>query len=94
MLLEETEKSIRPVRNNEPHFPVFEDFRNASYAKRYELFLTKLVRDRLYDSACFLLSPMNFNGNYREPSLELAVRPFIAALVGHAIAFVESSPPN
>ena len=56
MLLEQAPGSIRPVRAQEPHFKVFPEFKNASYAKRYEILLTKLVRERLYDSACFLLS--------------------------------------
>ncbi len=56
MLLEEAPDSIRPVRAQEPHFRVFEEFKSASYAKRYEILLTKLVRERLYDSACFLMS--------------------------------------
>ncbi len=94
MLLEETDDSMSPVRVSEPHFPVFEEFRGASYAKRYEILLTKLVRDRLYDSACFLLSASNQNGDYREPSVDLAFRPFISAIVGRAIAFVQRMPPN
>jgi hypothetical protein len=94
MLLEETDGSMRPVRNSEPHFSVFPEFRGASYAKRYEILLTKLVRERLYDSACFLLSAPNPNGDYREPAPDLAFRSFIAALVGQAIAFVQSRPPG
>ncbi len=42
------------LKRKEPHFKVFPEFKNASYANRYEILLTKLVRERLYDSACFL----------------------------------------
>jgi hypothetical protein len=49
MLLEEAPGSITPVGVAEPHFPVFQEFRNASYSRRYELFCQKLVRERLYD---------------------------------------------
>jgi hypothetical protein len=59
MLLEEAPESTRPVRVVEPHFKVFEEFRGASYADRYNLLLTKLVRERLYDGACFMLSKKN-----------------------------------
>lgn len=38
MILEETDQSLRPVGVCEPHFKVFEEFRGASYAKRYEYF--------------------------------------------------------
>ncbi len=69
MLLEHAPESTRPVRAQEPHFKVFPEFKKASYAKRYEILLTKLVRERLYDSACFLLSDSK-NGledNIRSP---------------------------
>jgi hypothetical protein len=56
MLLEEAPGSMTPVRAREPHFKVFPEFKESSYAKRYEILLTKLVRERLYDAACFLLS--------------------------------------
>jgi hypothetical protein len=53
MLLEEAPQSVRPVKAQEPHFKVFPEFKNASYARRYEILLTKLVRERLYDSPAF-----------------------------------------
>ncbi len=56
MVLEEVARSLSPVGVKEPHFPVFPEFREASYAERYEIMMTKLVRERLYDSAAFLLS--------------------------------------
>src|SRR5664279_5105243 len=49
MLLEDCEKSNTPVAVSEPHFRVFPEFRGASYTKRYELLLRKLVREKLYD---------------------------------------------
>src|SRR5205814_6010305 len=56
MLLEDAPAANSPVRVKEPHFKVFPEFREASYAERYDLLLTKLVRARLYDAACFLMS--------------------------------------
>lgn len=58
-LLEDCAKSRRPVSVYEPHFPVFDEFKGASYAKRYELFCRKLVRERKYTAACFLTSDRN-----------------------------------
>ena len=55
-LLEDHHRSTRPVKNIEPHFSVFNDFDGASYAKRYELLCRKLVLERKYTSACFLMS--------------------------------------
>ena len=50
MLLEETPKSTSAVRVDEPHFEVFPEFKEASYARRYELFCERLMRERLYDN--------------------------------------------
>jgi len=93
MLLEDAPGATSPVRAREPHFKVFEEFRDASYAKRYEILLTKLVRERLYDSACFLMSDRQNgpNGAYREPSAELRFQPFITSLMARAIACKKSS---
>jgi hypothetical protein len=88
MLLEEAPGSTAPVRAREPHFKVFPEFRAASYAKRYEVLLTKLVRERLYDAACFLMSSATdgARGVYREPAPELSFENFIASLLAKAIA--------
>ena len=88
MLLEKASSSTRPVKAQEPHFKVFPEFRNASYAKRYEILLTKLVRERLYDSACFLLSDAQngLKGNYEEPEAELSFENFMASLLARAIS--------
>ncbi len=71
MLLEETKGSTRPVKIAEPHFKVLEEFRGASYAERYRQLCRKLVRERLYDAACFLLSssPGGRRGRYSEPDV-------------------------
>jgi hypothetical protein len=67
---------------------VFREFKDASYAKRYEILVTKLVRERLYDAACFLMSnpTLGPKGAYREPAPELSFENFIASLVAKAIA--------
>lgn len=93
MLLEEAPGSVAPVHAREPHFKVFEEFRDASYSKRYEILLTKLVRERLYDSACFLMSNRTTGprGEYLEPSTELQFDQFITALMARAMACKKSS---
>lgn len=93
MLLEEAPASLRPVRPREPHFKVFPEFKEASYAKRYEVLLTKLVRERLYDAACFLMSNARdgSRGVYREPAPELKFQNFVASLMAKAIAVAKST---
>ena len=92
MLLEQAPGSTRPVKVKEPHFGVFAEFRDASYAKRYEILLTKLLRERLYDAACLILSDKKSgaSGAYQEPALELSFKNFIASLLGHAIGFTKT----
>ncbi len=97
MLLEEAPESLNPVAVSEPHFKVFQEFRDASYAKRYELFCQKLVRERLYDAACLLLSDKvgGTRGRFREPSPELRFENFAASLTSHAITYAKlRSGPN
>ncbi len=96
MLLEDAPKSTRPVRAREPHFKVFPEFQGASYAKRYEGLLTKLVRSRLYDAGCFLLSAQEggLKGEYVEPNPELSFRNFVTSLLGRAIAVAQTQPPG
>src|SRR5271165_542032 len=88
MLLEDAPGSTRPVKAQEPHFKVFEEFKSASYATRYEILLTKLVRERLYDATCFLMSDSTdgLKGQYSEPVPELNFTNFISSLIAKAIA--------
>ena len=96
MLLEEAPGSMSPVKAREPHFKVFPEFIDASYGKRYEILLTKLVRERLYDSACFLLSSPKggAKGDYREPAAELTLEKFLASLLARATAITKTRGPS
>jgi hypothetical protein len=77
-MLEDCPRSRAPVRVNEPHFEVFQEFKNASYAKRYELFCRKLLRERHYNAACFIMSEkqQGLIGEYSEPADDLTFRIF------------------
>jgi hypothetical protein len=92
MFLEEAAGSTRPISVAEPHFGVFEEFRDASYAKRYELLLTKMVRERLYDAACLILSAREGlrDGAHSEPCPELCFANFAESLVARSIAYVRT----
>jgi Restriction endonuclease XhoI len=92
MLLEDAPGSTRAVKAQEPHFKVFPEFRSASYAKRYEILLTKMVRERLYDSACFLLSGAKRGpqGNYDEPEPELSFENFMTSLLARAVSIART----
>lgn len=93
MVLEETKKSLSPIGVQEPHFKVFPEFRDASYAKRYEILLTKLVRERLYDSTALILTDRltGKDGTYSEPSFELGFENLLISLKARAVAIKEVS---
>jgi hypothetical protein len=76
------------VKVHEPRFPVFAQLKAASYRDRYAILIEKLLRDRLYDGACFLLSdgPAAATGDYFEPHPELTFAKFVTPLVAHVSA--------
>ena len=67
-ILEDCARSQSPVTVKEPHFNVFPEFRSASYVKRYEIFCRKLLRERHYNSTCFITSRQDdgLNGDFIE----------------------------
>ncbi|MYA65874.1 MAG: restriction endonuclease [Gammaproteobacteria bacterium] len=91
MMLQESPKSMRPITAKEPHFKVHEKFRGSSYVKRYEEFCTRLVRERLYNSACLVTSnrSQGLEGWYREPSEEISFQRFVGSLLGHVSGYLK-----
>ncbi len=89
MVLEETSKSISPVRADEPYFEVFPEFKNSSYSRRYELFCERLLRERLYDGVCLILSDKKsgLRGHFTEPNPELSFTTFATSLSAHAMVY-------
>jgi hypothetical protein len=85
MLLEDCDRSRAPVKTVAPHFPVFPEFRGASYRDRYAILIEKLLRDRLYDGACFLLSSSDAgtSGDFSQPHPELTFQKFVSPLIAH-----------
>ena len=104
-LLEDRQSVNSPVANKEPHFKVDPAFygpaaaparRGAtkqpgiSYAQRYELLCRRLVLERLYNAACFLLATHAPQTVVSQPAKDLSFARFAAALRGHAVAFAGS----
>jgi hypothetical protein len=92
MLLEDSSASRRVVRPDEPHFDVFPEFWDASYAQRYEFLLRKLVLEKLFDSAAFLMctEQQGQTGHYTEPARDLGIKQFLAGLGAHVGKFLAS----
>ncbi len=89
-MLEEREASMRSTKpiTLKP-YKIDEAFQRRSYAKRYELVCERLVRDRLYDAACFFTSNVQTGkrGEYKEPNQELSIKNFAISLHARAAAF-------
>ncbi len=85
MLLEDQTDSRSPVNDNSPHFPLFPEFKGASYADRYNILCKKLVQEQLYTSACIMLSPQSAknSGAYSDMSDLTSLKTFVATLAGH-----------
>jgi len=91
-MLEEVEKSVRPTRRIDlKPYGVEEAFQELSYAKRYELVCERLVRELLYDAACFFTSTAKagVRGAYDQPNQELSIRNFAISLHARAAAFAK-----
>ncbi len=93
MLLEDCAESRSAIKVFEPHFSVFPEFKQSSYADRYSILLEKLLRDRLYDRACFLIATNTTgkSGGYSEPHPELTFAKFVTPLVAQVAAVCSRS---
>jgi type II restriction enzyme len=88
MMVEDAPKSRTPVRDLSPHFPVFEEFKGASYLQRYDLLCRRLVQEQLYTTAAVITAPRNAadTGEFAELSPMTSLRTFVTALAGHVAA--------
>jgi Restriction endonuclease XhoI len=88
-LLENAPEASRPVGAREPFFEIDEAFKGASYKERYEIFCRRLVRERLYDAACFVTSSEDPGSSIEQPASDLSFSKFAAEIKGRAKALLE-----
>lgn len=88
-VLEEAPGSTAPVRVAKTVFPVEQVFDNTSYKDRYRILCRRLVRERLYDAACFVTSSRILDQPIDEPDPELSFNALTAAIAGRA-AFIKA----
>jgi hypothetical protein len=88
-LLEEDPRSTAPVRLAKTVFPVERVFENTSYKDRYRILCQRLVRERLYDAACFATSSRAPGSPIHQPDPELSFNALRAAVAGRA-AFIKA----
>jgi len=82
-LLEEAEKSTRPVGLKQSQFPPFPIFKGTSYAKRYEILCERLILERKYSKTALILAPREHSGRYSEPNEALEFHGFAMSLYSH-----------
>ncbi len=91
-MLEERAASLRSTKSVrlEP-YAVDQAFQELSYADRYQLVCSRMVRERLYDSACFFTSTstQGMLGKFAQPNAELSIRNFAVSLHSRAAAFAK-----
>lgn len=85
VLLEDCPASRKAVTDKSPHFPVFPEFKGASYADRYNILCRKLMQEQLYTSAALVLSPRTGerSGAYTSLSELTSIGAFVATFAGH-----------
>jgi len=88
MMVEDTEKSRSPVRDQSPHFPVFPEFQGASYLKRYDILCQRLVKEQLYSTAALLTSKRDAvsTGDFGQMSDMTSLKTFVTSIAGHIAA--------
>jgi hypothetical protein len=88
ILVEDAPGSRRPINDRSPHFPILEEFRGASYLKRYDLLCQKLVREQLYTTAAVVASPRSAaeTGEFTGLSSMANLKTFVTSLAGHVAA--------
>jgi type II restriction enzyme len=85
IMVEDAEESRSAVRDASPHFPIFEEFKGASYLKRYDLLCQKLVKEQLYTTATLIASTRSAveTGQFLEISAMTGLKTFVTRLAGH-----------
>lgn len=88
MMVEDAPRSRSPVKDSSPHFPIFAEFKNASYLERYDLLCQKLVQEQLYTTAGLITSKRSAGGKgeFGEMSEMTGLRTFVTSLAGHVAA--------
>jgi len=88
VLVEDAPESRAPVSEKSPHFPVFPEFRGASYLARYDLLCQRLVKEQLYNAASVIASPRSGvdDGAYADISELTSLKNFVTAFAGHIAA--------
>ncbi len=81
MVVGKDKKSVAPVKNQEPHYSVLQEFKNASYIDRYSILCRKLVKERHYTSVALLWTENE--DSYGDVLADISFERFINSYIGH-----------
>lgn len=96
MVVEDAPESRSAVREATTHFPIFPEFRGASYQGRYEILCRRLMLERFYTAAAVITTPRDaiVDGFYAELSQLTGLRTFLTAFAGHIATVAAQFPPH
>lgn len=86
VMVEDAAASRAPSQREQSlHYPIFPEFRKASYLQRYDILCQRLVRENLYTAAATLASPRSAvtTGAFEDMSEFTSLKSFVAAFAGH-----------
>ncbi len=86
-LLEDDAEAHKARTASVPYFPIDPVFTSASYSRRYEILLERLVLENLYDATCLTLATQAIPIVVSHPSPALDFAQFAAQVQGKANAF-------
>jgi type II restriction enzyme len=88
MLVEDAISSRSPVKDAAPNFPVFPEFKNASYIDRYDILCKKLVQEQLYTTATIITSTKTSvdTGEFQSVGELTGLINFVSSFAGHIAA--------
>ncbi len=88
MVVEDCPESRKPINDRSPHFPIFPDFKGASYADRYNVLCKKMVQEQLYTSSALLMTPRSAvnDGSFASLSELTSLKTFVTSFAGHIAA--------
>lgn len=87
MLVGDDEISSRPVRVQEPHFPVRSEFKAASYLERYRILCQRLVLEHKYNAVALIAT--SGQDNYRNLDDRISIESFLNAFRGYLLGVLD-----
>lgn len=88
LFVEEAPQSTAIVSLKKAVFAPMPIFNRTSYIQRYGILCQRLVLERNYNAACFIVAPRSVSGAFREPLRDLQIGTFLKSLFGHLVGIV------